>query len=165
MHDRAPQLKISDDRLSVTGDKGWVSCSQDDCEIRGDIVIRRENSDLFLKVVRCSRYSMVRATHGVSEGSWYFEAIIQDMPDNSAARIGYSMPLGNLQAPLGYDKFGYSWRSRKGTKFHQSLGKHFSTGFAKGDVVGFLIELPRSSDKVTIHFRLNGPLVYEQHTD
>ena len=91
---------------------------------------------------------MVRATHGVSEGSWYFEAIIQDMPENSAARIGYSLPLGNLQAPLGYDKFGYSWRSRKGTKFHQSLGRHFSSGFGKGDVVGFLIELPRSSDKV-----------------
>ncbi|XP_018494847.1 set1/Ash2 histone methyltransferase complex subunit ASH2 [Galendromus occidentalis] len=117
MHDRAPQLKISDDRLSVTGDKG---------------------------------YSMVRATHGVTEGSWYFEAIIQDLPDNSAARIGYSMPLGNLQAPLGYDRFGYSWRSRKGTKFHQSLGKHFSAGFGKGDVVGFLIELPRSSDKVKL---------------
>ncbi|XP_022655174.1 set1/Ash2 histone methyltransferase complex subunit ASH2-like isoform X2 [Varroa jacobsoni] len=110
MHDRAPQLKISEDRLSITGEKG---------------------------------YSMVRATHGVCSGSWYFEAIIQEMPDNSASRIGWAMPSANLQAPLGYDKFGFSWRSRKGTKFHQSIGKHFSdTGYGRGDVIGCLIQLP-----------------------
>ncbi|MGH0175704.1 UNVERIFIED_CONTAM: hypothetical protein FKN15_015623 [Acipenser sinensis] len=44
LHDRAPQLKISDDRLTVTGEKG---------------------------------YSMVRASHGVRKGSWYFEALIK----------------------------------------------------------------------------------------
>ncbi|XP_077520810.1 set1/Ash2 histone methyltransferase complex subunit ASH2-like isoform X1 [Amblyomma americanum] len=115
MHDRAPQLKLSDDRLSVTGEKG---------------------------------YCMVRATHGVEEGSWYYEATIEDMPENSATRIGWSQELANLQAPLGYDRFGYSWRSRKGTRFHESRGRHYHDGgYGKGDTLGFLIELPKCKEK------------------
>ncbi|GAB1599812.1 set1/Ash2 histone methyltransferase complex subunit ASH2-like isoform X1 [Argonauta hians] len=113
LHDRAPQLKISDDCLTVTGDKG---------------------------------YSMVRATHGVRCGSWYFEAKIDDMPPDTATRIGWAQPLGNVQAPCGYDKFSYSWRSKKGTSFHQSRGKHFSSGYSDGDVLGFYIYLPQPND-------------------
>ena len=52
------------------------------------------------------------------------------------------MLTGNLQAPLGYDKFSYSWRSKKGTRFHQSVGKHYSDGYGQGDILGFFIELP-----------------------
>lgn len=79
LHDRAPQLKPSDDRLSVTGEKG---------------------------------YCLIRATHGVSRGSWYWECSITDQPDGSHIRVGWGQQYANLQAPLGYDKFGYSWRSR-----------------------------------------------------
>lgn len=53
---------------------------------------------------------------------------------------------GNLQAPLGYDKFSYSWRSKKGTKFHQSVGKHYSSGYTQGDTLGFFIELPDATE-------------------
>ncbi|XP_047229600.1 set1/Ash2 histone methyltransferase complex subunit ASH2 isoform X1 [Girardinichthys multiradiatus] len=113
LHDRAPQLKISDDRLTVTGEKG---------------------------------YSMVRASHGVRKGAWYFEVTVEEMPPDTAARLGWSQPLGNLQAPLGYDKFSYSWRSKKGTRFHQSMGKHYSSGYGQGDTLGFFIELPDETE-------------------
>lgn len=53
---------------------------------------------------------------------------------------------GNLQAPLGYDKFSYSWRSKKGTRFHQSIGKHYSSGYGQGDTLGFFIELPDGTE-------------------
>ena len=53
-----------------------------------------------------------------------------------------SCGIGNLQAPCGYDKFSYSWRSKKGTCFHQSRGKHFSGGYGEKDVLGLLIKLP-----------------------
>lgn len=109
LHDRAPQMKIAEDRLAVTGDKG---------------------------------YCMIRATHCVSRGTWYWEATIEEMPEGSATRLGWGQEYANLQAPLGYDKFGYSWRSRKGTKFHESKGKHYSSGYGEGDVLGFLIVLP-----------------------
>lgn len=74
--DRAPQLKLSDDRLTVTGEKG---------------------------------YSMVRSTHGVSNGQWYFEVTIKEKPSNSALRIGWAQQLANLQATCGFDKFSYAW--------------------------------------------------------
>ncbi|XP_014237244.1 set1/Ash2 histone methyltransferase complex subunit ASH2 isoform X1 [Trichogramma pretiosum] len=109
LHDRASQLKVSEDRLSVTGDKG---------------------------------YCLIRATHYVTRGTWYWEATIKDMPDNSATRIGWGQEYSNLQAPLGYDQFGYSWRSRKGTRFHESRGKHYGEGYGENDVLGFLITLP-----------------------
>lgn len=57
----APQLKISDDRLTVVGEKG---------------------------------YSMVRASHGVRKGAWYFEITVDEMPPDTAARLGWSQPLG-----------------------------------------------------------------------
>lgn len=59
----APQLKISDDRLTVVGEKG---------------------------------YSMVRASHGVRKGAWYFEITVDEMPPDTAARLGWSQPLGKL---------------------------------------------------------------------
>ncbi|XP_058798250.1 set1/Ash2 histone methyltransferase complex subunit ASH2 isoform X2 [Phymastichus coffea] len=109
LHDRAPQLKVSEDRLAVTGDKG---------------------------------YCMIRATHSVCRGTWYWEAAIEEMPEGSATRLGWGQEYANLQAPLGYDKFGYSWRSRKGTRFHESRGKHYSNGYGEGDILGFLVILP-----------------------
>ncbi|XP_035795563.1 set1/Ash2 histone methyltransferase complex subunit ASH2-like isoform X1 [Anopheles albimanus] len=113
LHDRAPQLKVSEDRLSVTGEKG---------------------------------YCMARASHYVTKGCWYWEATVEDMPDGSACRLGWGQEYANLQAPLGYDKFGYSWRSRKGTRFHESHGKHYSNGYAEGDTLGFLITLPKENE-------------------
>ncbi|KAG7234080.1 hypothetical protein INR49_005932 [Caranx melampygus] len=106
---------------------------------------------------------MVRASHGVRKGSWYFEVTVDDMPPETAARLGWSQPLGNLQAPLGYDKFSYSWRSKKGTRFHQSIGKHYSSSYGQGDTLGFFIELPDGTetakalpdtykDKVSVNF-------------
>lgn len=53
---------------------------------------------------------------GVTRGCWYWEATIEELPEGAAVRLGWGQELANLQAPLGYDKFGYSWRSRKGTK-------------------------------------------------
>jgi len=109
LHDRAPQLKVSEDRLTVTGEKG---------------------------------YSSIRSNYGVTRGNWYFEISMTNLPANTATRLGWCQQYGNLQAPLGYDKFSYSWRSIKGTRFHQSRGKHYSYGYSEGDVLGFYISLP-----------------------
>ena len=53
-HDRAPQLHLDDDRLTVRGEKG---------------------------------YSLVRGTHGVRKGRWYFEVCLQSMPKEAAVRV------------------------------------------------------------------------------
>lgn len=131
LHDRAPQLKVAENRLTVTGEKG---------------------------------YCMIKATHGVSFGTWYYEVYINDVSTvpESAVRLGWSQPLGNLQAPCGYDKLSYSWRSKFGTRFHQSRGKHYSDGYTAGDTLGLLIHLPKQKaihlpathkDKALIKFK------------
>lgn len=109
LHDRAPQVNISDDRLALTGHKFY-------CTVRSNLYVNR--------------------------GTWYFEAKIADLPEGAATRIGWAQKNANLQAPLGFDKFGYSCRSRKGTKFHESIGKHYSDGYKEGDYLGVLIHLP-----------------------
>ena len=43
-------------------------------------------------------------------GSWYFEIRISDLPEGAALRVGWAQKNANLQAPLGFDKFGYSCR-------------------------------------------------------
>uniref|UniRef100_A0A915CN41 B30.2/SPRY domain-containing protein n=1 Tax=Ditylenchus dipsaci TaxID=166011 RepID=A0A915CN41_9BILA len=106
----AHQLKLSDDRLTITGHEG---------------------------------YSIARATHGVSRGCWYFEVDFLSQPEGSHTRIGWSQPFAVLQACLGYTKFSYSWRSLKGTAFHDARGMHYADGgYKQGDTLGCLIELP-----------------------
>ncbi|CAJ0914357.1 unnamed protein product, partial [Mesorhabditis belari] len=51
-----------------------------------------------------------------------------------------------LQACLGYSKYSYSWRSLKGTKFHEAHGKKYHFGsFKQGDVLGCLLHLPHDN--------------------
>lgn len=114
-------------------------------------------------------YSMTRATHSVHTGTWYYEATITDHPEGSATRIGWSQLMGNLQAPCGYDKFSYSWRSRLGTVFHNSRGKHYAeSGYTKGDVIGCLIHLPKvdSADMIPstagVHALPSGPIKHNK---
>ncbi len=57
-----------------------------------------------------------------------------------------------MQAPVGYDKYSYSYRDKEGTKFHQSRGAPYGAPYGTphgsltfqgpGDVIGFLIRLP-----------------------
>lgn len=82
----------------------------------------------------------------VTKGTWYWEATVEEMPEGSATRLGWGQDYANLQAPLGYDKFGYSWRSKKGTRFHDSAGKHYSMGYGEGDTLGFMIVLPLAKE-------------------
>lgn len=73
-------------------------------------------------------YCSARATHSVNRGNWYFEikvrarlrlgwiftnpgAQVVELPEGAAVRVGWAQKNANLQAPLGFDKFGYRcWR-------------------------------------------------------
>eukprot|EP00957_Ditylum_brightwellii_P016776 1262439-Ditylum_brightwellii.AAC.1 len=56
-------------------------------------------------------------------------------------RIGYSMRTGDLQAPVGYDRWSYGLRDMQGSKIHNSKREDRWGGesFGPGDVVGFAI--------------------------
>jgi hypothetical protein len=89
-------------------------------------------------------YRLSKASHGVYTGNWYYEVTLTS---EGNARIGWSQISADLQAPCGYDCFGYGWRAEPGTLFHAAdpVENHaFTRGFAKGDVVGLGIRLPES---------------------
>lgn len=101
-------------------------------------------------------YRTVCATHAVAQGTWFYEVTVRaDAPpaphDAGAApeghcRVGWATELATPDAPAGYDDHSYSYRSKAGTAFHQSVGRRFgASGYGPGDVVGCLIHLPQSS--------------------
>lgn len=64
---------------------------------------------------------MIRATHGVHSGGYFWEAMI--LPSSHAEahfRIGWSTRQGELQAPVGYDAYSYAYRDVSG------MSRHFS---------------------------------------
>ena len=131
--DSAPQLKLEDPPLTTTGDES------------GNLNIRRR-----LVVKGAIRgYRMSRATQGVTNGCYYYEAIIGGADNNNKysgkkrplhessnqeeasdlankrqknghVRIGWSTRSGDLQAPVGYDASSYAIRDTGGSRIHKS---------------------------------------------
>lgn len=152
--DSAPQLKLEDPPLMTTGNEDGNLLN-----IRRRLVVRG--------AIR--GYRMSRATHGVSNGCYYYEAIIgggdkdnklsgQKRPlheitsnqdadlsakrqKNGHVRVGWSRRSGDLQAPVGYDASSYAIRDTGGSRIHKSRreDKWGGIDFGPGDVVGFAI--------------------------
>eukprot|EP00037_Helgoeca_nana_P031295 m.397329 g.397329 ORF g.397329 m.397329 type:complete len:625 (+) comp28368_c2_seq13:6710-8584(+) len=114
MMDRAPQLKMGEDWMSVTGEKGY-------CMSRATHGVERG-----------SWYYEVTILQPESN---------DDLPEPHC-RIGWAQRYANLQGPVGLCRFSYSWRDLKGTKFHQAKGSAFGEGYKPGDTIGFYIDLP-----------------------
>ncbi|CAN0036101.1 unnamed protein product [Pylaiella littoralis] len=117
--DCAPQLSLSKDQLTITGNKG---------------------------------FRMARATKGVSNGTWYWECtVLRPVTKDGHCRLGWSLPTGSLQGPVGYDKSSYAYRDTAGSKVHESLRTdNYGEPWGTGDVIGFLIKLksPSSDDAI-----------------
>jgi hypothetical protein len=59
----------------------------------------------------------------------------------SHLRLGFSMRTGDLNAPVGYDKWSYAVRDVRGSRIHQSKrednwGRGYNVSFGPGDVIG-----------------------------
>lgn len=50
---------------------------------------------------------------------------------------------------------------RKGTRFHESRGKHYSDGYGEGDTLGFLIHLPHDENKSYIPVTYKDKVLYD----
>ena len=88
------------------------------------ITLRENEAGLAMTAIGYKGYRMVRATHGVSNGTFYYEIQVQDClhGEDGHARVGWSTEAGDLQAPVGYDVNSYAYRDTSGTKFHESIG-------------------------------------------
>lgn len=159
IRDSAPQLTLED----VTPD------TNNEREDAADGVDFSKTIRRFVVRGKMRGYRMARASHGVSHGCYYYEAIIlgsksgvgmkrpreegdgnayenarpieESAQDSGHLRIGWSTMLGDLQAPVGYDKYSYGVRDIMGSRIHNKRreDKWGGQGFGPGDVIGFLI--------------------------
>ncbi|CAI5759734.1 unnamed protein product [Candida verbasci] len=85
-----------------------------------------------------------RTNVGIDEGSYYFEFKILQANEKSHVRIGIGRKEASLEAPVGFDGYGYGIRDVDGYLMSISRRKKqvIENGFETGDVIGILIELP-----------------------
>lgn len=57
-------------------------------------------------------------------------------------RLGWATTKAELQAPVGVDAFGFSYRDLEGSKVHKGLREDYGEPYAEGDVVGLLLHMP-----------------------
>lgn len=114
--DRSPGVACSDDMLAVTTQHGWLSA---------------------------------RSNVGMREGTFYFEYDIvhaNNTTDKSHVRVGIGRKEAALEAPVGFDGYGYGLRDLTGQKITLSRPKPFmpaeTGGFTSGDTIGLVVHLP-----------------------
>ncbi|CAD6258345.1 unnamed protein product [Miscanthus lutarioriparius] len=86
---------------------------------------------------------MVRATHGVTAGTWYFEVKIVYLGPTGHTRLGWATNRADIETPVGYDAYGFGYRDVDGAKVTKAWrDKYADEGYGEGDVLGFYISLP-----------------------
>ncbi|KAI5968972.1 ASH2 [Candida margitis] len=97
-----------------------------------------------MSVTQSQGWRSARSNVGIREGSYYFEFKILNVGENSHVRVGLARREASLEAPVGYDAYGYGVRDVDGQLMFISRRKNVCVkdGFTTGDVIGFLVELP-----------------------
>lgn len=111
--DKSQGVACSEDMSSITTQNGWLSA---------------------------------RCNVAMREGKYYFEYDIihsNNGEDKAHVRVGIGRKELALDAPVGFDGYGYGLRDLTGQKITLSRPLDFmSEGFHSGDTIGFLVELP-----------------------
>jgi len=93
-----------------------------------------------LECSNASGYRMARASFPVIEpGVYYYEVTLPRNAEGNI-RLGWSTEKGDLQGPVGYDKYSYSYRSKTGQRFWRARGKSYGESFGGGDTIGCLLK-------------------------
>lgn len=106
---KSARLVLSQDRLSVTGHKGFRS---------------------------------VRSSHGAHVGTWYCEARVKHLGSSGHVRLGWGTKRAELNAPMGFDAYGFCYRDLEGSKVLNGCRNAYGQAYGEGDVIGLLIHLP-----------------------
>lgn len=72
--------------------------------------------------------------------------------------------LACLNAPVGYDAYGYGYRDKTGDKMFCSRPEKYGEPFQSGDVIGLYISLPRKKkEQFKSASRRRIPIAYKEH--
>ncbi|CAD6254871.1 unnamed protein product [Miscanthus lutarioriparius] len=104
---------------------------------------RIELSDDRVSAASNKGYRMVRATHGVTSGTWSFEVKIVHLGPTGHTRLGWATNWADIETPVGYDAYGFGYRDIDGAKVTKAWrDKYADEGYGEGDALGFYIYLP-----------------------
>lgn len=92
-------------------------------------------------------FRMIRATTGVCEGDWYFEATVMPYEGDGAVRLGWSTRRSDVETPVGFDGYGFGIRDRTGEFIHHASCKPYGKPFTIGDTIGCRIRMPQLTDE------------------
>ena len=110
-------------------------------------------------------YRMIRATHGVHNGLYFWEAEIlppvgcssEEEKSECHIRLGWSTRQAPLQAPVGYDKKSFGYRDMCGSRVHDGVRDDiYGESFGVGDIIGCCIYLDDTQANNQIRFFKNG---------
>lgn len=74
---------------------------------------------------------------------WEFNILNSDNDSDAHVRIGVGRREASIEAPVGFDGYGYGIRDKTGQGVHLSRLRNFMEGgFHTGDVIGVVLELP-----------------------
>lgn len=85
----------------------------------------------------CKGYCSSKASHGVESGTWYFEVQVI----KGSVRVGWGQALAEIQAPVGYDEYGYALSNKHSKIFHCSRGYPVNLD-ERTKVIGCLLSIP-----------------------
>lgn len=115
--------------LSTTFKDRRVRVSEDRLTVTGD---------------KSTGYQTILAEHSANFGEWYFEVTIEDLPEDSHVRIGWSTRRTRFDQPLGSDCFSYSMRDLDCARITLAKRWDYSKSEKKlktGDVIGCHVKL------------------------
>ncbi|KAG8739035.1 hypothetical protein FRC10_006230 [Ceratobasidium sp. 414] len=117
--DRSPFVRVTEDGLRLTTDKGYRSARLNVPVREGkwylEVVIERGGGD------------------GKGEGT---------NPEGAHVRLGWARREAPLNGPVGLDGYSYGIRDKTGEKVTLSRSKPYGKPFRSGDVIGLYISLP-----------------------
>lgn len=87
-------------------------------------------------------FRSVRATHGFHEGTRYCEVTVQHLGDSGHCRVGWGTKQAEINAPVGYDQYGFGYRDLEGSKVHKALREEYAEPYGESDVLGLFLHLP-----------------------
>lgn len=101
-------------------------------------------------------YRSAMGTHGVAQGRWYFEVLVEEEAGGDGAtghvRVGVAGLQAHLGGPVGMDTSGYGFCDT-GHRVHNAYKYPYGRAAPVGSVIGVLLTLPPTRQTVPYRSR------------